>query len=123
LVNSDIEAGSELVRLLDDSGFPVTAAAWIYFPDIQEWRLAIRTPKAASNLQEAYLEVARAMDEAGDLRKRFDLSRVRLVPPTDRTLGAIGKAIRVDGLSAVRFSSNVIDGIFIDDALIYRLAA
>lgn len=123
LVNSDVEAGRELVQILDQSGFPVTAAAWIYFPDVQEWRLVIRTPKAAKNLQESYLELARSMDAKGDLRNRLDLARVKLVPPTDRMLEAIGKAIRIDGLGTVRFSSNVIDGIFIDDALIYRLAA
>jgi hypothetical protein len=40
LVNSDIEAGRELVGLLDEAGFPVTAAAWIYFPDALIYRLA-----------------------------------------------------------------------------------
>jgi hypothetical protein len=123
LVNSDIEAGQELVRLLDETGFPVTAAAWIYFPDVEEWRLIIRSPKAARNLQEAFLEIARAMDAKGDLRNRLDLARVKLVPPSDRMLEAMGKAVRISGLSTVRFSRNVVNGIYIDDALIYRLAA
>jgi hypothetical protein len=123
LVNSDVEMGGELVRTLDEANFPVTAAAWIYFPDLEEWRLVIRTPKAGKNLQEALVEVARALDAKGDLRQRIDLARVKLVPPGDRMLQAIGKTIRVDGLSPVKFSRNVINGIFIDDALIYRLAA
>lgn len=122
-VNSDIEAGRELVSLLDDAGFPVTAAAWIYFPDVEEWRLVIRSPKAAKNLQEALLELARAMDAKGDLRKRLDLARVKLVAPSDRMLEAMGKVVRITGLSTVRFSRNVVNGIYIDDALIYRLAA
>jgi len=50
LVKSDIDAGQELLRILDDSGFPVSAAAWIYFPDAEEWRLVMRTPKAACEL-------------------------------------------------------------------------
>ena len=124
LVNSDIDAGRELVSLLDEAGFPVTAAAWIYFPDVEEWRLVIRSPKAATNLQEALLELARAMDAKGDLRKRLDLARVKLVPPSDRMLEAMGKVTRIiSGLSTVRFSRNVVNGIYIDDALIYRLAA
>jgi len=123
LVNSDIEAGRELVRLLDAAGFPVTAAAWIYFPDVEEWRLVIRSPKAAKNLQEGLLELARAMDAKGDLRSRLNLARVKLVPPSDRMLEAMGKAVRISGLSTVRFSRNIVNGIYIDDALIYRLAA
>jgi hypothetical protein len=123
LVNSEIEAGTELVRLLDESGFPVTAAAWIYYPDIQEWRLVIRTPKAEKNLHDAFLEMARAMDAKGDLRARLGLERLKLVPPADRMLEAMGRAVRLQGLGTVRFSKNVINGIYIDDALVYRLVA
>jgi hypothetical protein len=123
LVNDDVEAGLELVRLLDEKRFPVTAAAWIYFPDAEEWRLVIRTPQAAKNLQQAYLDVARAMDAKGNLRTRLDLSRVKLVPPTDRMLEALGGVIKAPGLGSIRFRRNVINGIYIDDALIYRLAA
>ena len=123
LVKSDMNAGQELLRILDESGFPVTAAAWIYFPHAEEWRLVMRTPKAAASLQQALLELARAMDAKGDLRQRIDLARVRLVPPNDRMLEALGTTIRADGLKPVRFNRNVINGIYIDDALIYRLAA
>jgi hypothetical protein len=122
LVNADIESGKELVALLDREGFPVTGAAWIFFPDVDEWRLVIRTPKAAEKLVDAYVEIAKAMERAGDLHSRLDLSRVKLVPPGDRMLAAIGQIVRADGLNTIRFSRNVIDGLYIDDALIYRLA-
>jgi hypothetical protein len=124
LVERDIEAGLELVRLLDERGFPVTGAAWIYFADFEEWKLVIRTPKAATDLTNAFLELAKAMDAAKPgFRSQFDLARVKLVPPADRMLAAMGSAVRAEGLNKIRFSSNVINGIFIDDALIYRLAA
>jgi hypothetical protein len=123
LVEKDVEAGLELVRLLDARRFPVTGAAWIYFPDLEEWKLVIRTPEAARDLNKAYLELAQAMDSKTGFRSQFDLARVKLVPPTDRMLAAMGSAIRAEGLNKIRFSRNVINGIFIDDALIYRLAA
>jgi hypothetical protein len=123
LVDTDVEMGRELLRILDETNFPVTAAAWIFFPDIEEWRLIIRTPKAEKNLQQALLELAVALDQRGDLRKRLDLSRVKLVPPKDKMLAAMGSVVRVEGTSNIRFSRNVINGVLIDDALIYRLAA
>lgn len=124
LVDKDIEAGLELVRLLDERGFPVTGAAWIYFSDIEEWKLVIRTPRAATDLTNAFLDVAKAMDAAKPgFRGEFDLARVKLVSPADRMLAALGSAVRAEGLNKIRFSNNVINGIFIDDALIYRLAA
>ncbi|MGQ0683383.1 hypothetical protein [Bradyrhizobium sp.] len=123
LVDADVEMGRELVRILDEANFPVTGAAWIFFPDVEEWRLIIRTPKAEKNLQQALLEMAVALDERGDLRRRLDLARVKLVPPKDKVLAAMGSIVRAEGLSAIRFSRNVINGVLIDDALIYRLAA
>ena len=123
LVDTDVEMGRELVRILDEAKFTVTGAAWIYFPDIGEWRLVVRTPKAEKNLQQALLEMAIALDKRGDLRRRLDLSRVKLVPPKDKMLAAMGSVIRADGISTIRFTRNVINGVLIDDALIYRLAA
>ena len=123
LVNSDVEMGRELVKLLDEAAFPVTAAAWIYFADIDVWRLVIRTPRAERDLLGALREVASAMDAKGDLRARLDLSRLKLVPPKDNVLAAMGSVVRVDGISNIRFSRNMINGVLIDDALIYRLAA
>jgi hypothetical protein len=48
---------------------------------------------------------------------------VKLVPPSDPMLEAVGKVVRTTGLSTVRFSRNVVNGIYVDDALICRLAA
>jgi hypothetical protein len=123
LVSTDVEMGSELLKILDEAAFPVTAAAWIYFPDVDEWRLVIRTPRVEKDLQGALRELAAAMDAKGDLRTRLDLSRVKLVPPKDKILAAMSSMVRVDGISNIRFSRNVINGMVIDDALIYRLAA
>ena len=115
--------GRELLQILDEAGVSVTGAAWIYFPDIEEWRLVIRTPEAAKSLLDAYLKIASAMDANGDLRSRLDLSRVKIVPPSDRMLEAMGRQVHTLGPDTVRFSRGVVDGIYIDDAVIYRLAA
>jgi hypothetical protein len=123
LVDADEKMGLELVEMLDKASFPVTGAVWIYFSDVEEWRLFVRTPKAEKDLLGALHEVARIKDAQGDLRARIDLSRIKLVPPKDKLLAAMGSMVNVTGISNVRFSRNVINGILIDDALIYRLAA
>ena len=123
LVDLDVRMGRELIQLLDERGFPITGAAWIFVPEMGQWRLFLRTPRAAVDLLQAYRDVSDAMDDKGDLRTRLELSRVKLVPPTDRTLLAMGRVVREPGLAAIPFASNVVDGIFLDDALVYRLAA
>lgn len=123
LVDADIAMGQELLDILDRAGFPVTGAAWIYFEDLDTWKLVLRTPKAETDRLAALGEIAHAMDAEGDLRPRLDLTRLNIVPPKDMVMAAMGKTIKADGAEPVRFDRNLVDGTMINDALIYRLAA
>jgi hypothetical protein len=120
LVGFDVERGAELVRALDAAGFPVLAALWMHYPDIETWKLLIATPKA-NEPQKAYTEIRHIVD--GAKLDAPDLAQIRLVLPDDQTVTTLSQAIRVEGLSGVRFSRNMINGIYVDDAYIYRAAA
>lgn len=39
-----IEAGEKLLAVLDELGLNVHAAAWLYFPDLEDWRYYVATP-------------------------------------------------------------------------------
>jgi len=122
LVNEDIAAGHHVVEALDTAGFPVKAAFWLYDSNVDNWKLWIGTPRAARDLQKAYITVSQILSAIAD-RKVLDLARIRLVRPDNSTVRAIGSVIHVKGLSDVRLRSNVVNGIYIEDALIYRTAA
>jgi hypothetical protein len=119
-VKENVERGGALVRALDGADFPVIAAVWIYYPDNETWRLVLATPKA-KDPQQAYTEIRRIIDRAGV--DAPDLAQIRLVFPTDPMIATLSRAVRVEGLSGVRFSKNMINGIYVDDAYIYRTAA
>ena len=58
LVDRKIERGRRLLKKLDDSPFPVTAAFWYYFPEAEQWRLVIASPTVESQgRQAAYTEI------------------------------------------------------------------
>jgi hypothetical protein len=120
LVSDDTNLGRLALEALDKSQIKVSAAFWLYYGDTGVWKLWIATPEAGTNLQDAYVEVAQALSSFGPVDD-FDLSRIRLVTPNDPMVRALNAAIRVDGTSQVRFSRNVINGIYIEDAIIYRL--
>ena len=122
LVSEDIAAGHHLIEALDTAGFPVKAAFWLYDSDVDKWTLWVGTPRAAGDLQKAYMRVGEILSAATD-RKALDLPQIRLVPPDDPTVRAMGSLINVKGISDIRLRTNVVDGIYIEDALVYRTAA
>lgn len=120
LVTSDVNGGEALVRALDRAGFPVPAALWLYYPDLERWRLVIATPRARDP-QEAYISIGQIADQARIVSP--ELSRIRLVLPTDPTVATLSRVLRTEGISGVRFTGNMVNGIYVDDAYIYRAAA
>lgn len=122
LVNEDIAAGRAVVEALDSGGFPVAAAFWLYDSERDVWKLWIGTPRAVKDLQKAFMKVGEILSSTTD-REVLDLSRIRLVTPDDPMVRAIGSVIHMKGLSDVRLKSNLANGIYIEDALIYRTAA
>lgn len=121
LVSDDANLGRTVLDALDKSEIRVLAAFWLYYGDTGAGKLWIATPEAGINLQDAYVEVAQALVAFGPPAEDFDLSRIKLVTPGDPMVRALNAAIRVEGTSQVRFSKNVINGIYIEDAIIYRL--
>jgi hypothetical protein len=122
LVSDDISAGHAVVEALDLAGFSVVAAFWLYDSDRDIWKLWIGTPRAGKDLQLAYMKV-REILAAKNNGAVLDLARIKLVQPDDPTIRAVGSLIRVKGISDVRLKSNLVNGIYIEDALVYRTAA
>ena len=126
LVRSEIDAGLQLVKALDEGGFGVAAALWLYSSDPESWKFVIATDAKPEALEKKYLEAATIASKwraQNPDRPILDLSSVRIVSVNDPLIKGLRPILRVDGLSEVRFSHNMINGIYVEDALIHRLAA
>jgi len=119
-----IEAGAELTAKLDETGLPLTAALWLFMPDLNEWRLLFASPEVTTKgPREVYERIQRAISQLGDKASAVPLSMVGLIDADADLVRLLKLAIRTGpGIHRIRFSKNVIDGHFIDDALIYRAA-
>lgn len=120
LVMPDVKNGAVLVEALDQAGFPTVAAFWMRYPEAETWKLVLATTKAKTP-QEAYIEIRHIAEKAK--LESPDLAQIKLVGPDDPTVATLSKVIRVEGLGSVRFSQNMINGVYVDDAYIYRMAA
>jgi hypothetical protein len=119
-----IDAGAELTKKLDESGLPVTTALWLFVPELNEWRLLFASPEVGTKgPRDVYEKIQQVINQLGEKASAVPLSVVGLLDPNDDLVRLLKVAIGTGpGVNRIRFSKNVINGHFIDDALIYRAA-
>lgn len=116
---SDVDAGRALLEALDHE-LPVTAALWLYRPQGEEWRLILASSfvdwYGPSSTYEQVLTVIRSNQLS------LPLSMISMTSSRDPMITILRSAIVTGpGFANVRFSRNTIDGLYIEDAFIYRL--
>ena len=119
-----IEAGAELTAELDVMDPSITASLWLFEPEINEWRLLIASPEVSkSGRRDIYHKIGLARRALGEKAAAVPMSLISVVDSNQELVQLFRIAVRTGaGVSRVRFSKNVINGHFIDDALIYRVA-
>ena len=122
LVDAEMNLGRELISSLQQAGFPVNAALWLYFPEASEWRFLIATPMVDQKGPLAtYREVQRALKSF--VPSEIPLRRITVVGPQDELVQALRSAIRTGAGCGIRITNNTINNFFVEDAYIYRLQA
>ena len=119
-----IASGEKLTRKLDESGVPIPVAMWFFLPEINEWRLIFASPHVFQyGRRETYLKIEEARRALGAELGDLPLSAIGVWDTNDELVQRLRMAVHTGpGLTRVRFSKNTINGHFIDDALIYRIA-
>lgn len=123
LVASDIDAAGRLVSFLDENGFPVEGALWLYESDAERWRFVISMREKRQNVATFYWDVAKLINAKGDGLALLELYKVNFVD-TDRSIVrslAVGyKGVRTEGR---RLVDERVNDVFVEEALILRLPA
>ena len=122
LVSADIDAAGRLVTFLDEEKMPLRSALWLYDGDAGRWRFVIAFREDRKDITSFYLDMAKAINRS-KRKDLLDLARVDVVDPNRSVVSALRGAINIEGNARVRFSQNRINGVYLEDALIYRLSA
>lgn len=119
-----IRAGKALVGQLDKANWRVSAALWFLDADSRRWKLLLASPRVeAGGPKKAYFEVLDALAKLPKDVPRIALKDVTVLDPKTSLLQLLKSAVKTGtGISGIRFSGNTINGHFIEDAYIYRLA-
>jgi hypothetical protein len=123
LTEEMIRAGAELVRKLDQLHWPVMAAMWFYFPEVNQWRLLLGSPEVRTKGPKvAYTMLRSALSDMNISDDTLALTDIGVMEPESPLIQVLRGVIRTGpSVSGIRFTQNVIDGHFIDDAYIYRI--
>jgi hypothetical protein len=125
LVDVDITAGKQVLDILDRAGFKVIVAFWLYTSEFEAWRLYIASPVVDSKgIRRAYVQLLSALRSSDDpdLASRVTIT---LLSPKDPLMRAFRRtfARAVEVKKGARLASQVIkDGVFIEQAYLYRVA-
>ncbi len=119
-----ISAGRELTELLDKIHLNVSASLWFYEESLNNWRLIIASPEVrVHGPKKLYQKIQSVIANMPD-NKRIALKDITVIDNNHHLISLLRKAIgRGKTISGTRFSRNTINGVFIEDAYIYRMTS
>lgn len=124
LTSAMVDAGAELVRKLDEMGISTTAALWLFESEVNEWRLVFASPEVATRgPREVYEKIRQAVEQLKDKASAAPFSAIALLDADADLIRVLRVGLKTGaGVSRIRVSKNAVNGHYIDDALIYRVA-
>ncbi len=124
LTEAMIRAGAELTKKLDELQWPVLASLWLYLSEGNQWKLVLASPLVASDgPKKSYETIQAALAETPAAAGAVALSDIGVTDSNDQLIQLLHVAIKTGPtVGGIRFTRNVINGHFIEDAYIYRLS-
>lgn len=118
-----IEEGKDLLEELDKQGLKPEVAIWFYLPEGNTWRFIISSSSFSSKTNQIlYSDFVNKYKDLEQV-KSIGLENITLLQSNDDLISLLKTAIRTgpSDIGNIRFTSNVINGVLIEDAVIYRI--
>lgn len=115
-----IPQGQNLLKKLDESGIPITAAFWFFDSESQTWKFVLASPRVAT---EGPLDVYKTLQEYVG-QEGLTLQDIAVVGPHEPLVDLLRSTVKTPptAIYGIRYTANTINNVFIDDAYIYRIA-
>lgn len=122
LSDAMIDGGDALLRELDRSGMRPSAAFWYLLPETVDWRLFFASAAVQTDgPRSVYGTVAASLQHLGAHANGISLSDIGVLDDDAELVKLFRAAVPTGpGPSRIRFARNVVNGHFIEDALVYR---
>jgi hypothetical protein len=118
-----IAAGERLARHLNKSDLPIDALLWFYSPEDNSWRFVVASPEVRNRgPKSVYQEIRKIVSNLPAEEQMVPLDKIFVIDSHEPLIKLLRSAVVTgDGIAGIRFSRNVINGVLIEDAFIYKL--
>jgi hypothetical protein len=118
-----ISAGAELTQQLEAARLIIDASLWFYTTDSNAWRFIIASPEVRVNGPKwVYKKIQTIIFRMPPEKSVISLRDITVVDNQDPLISLLRVAVKTgEVVSNIRFSQNVINGVLIEDAYIYRI--
>ncbi|MEP6742595.1 MAG: hypothetical protein ABJB61_08860 [bacterium] len=118
-----IAAGQQLARYLNDSELPTDALLWFYSPEDNAWRFVVATSEVRNRgPKSVYQQLRQIVSTIPAEERKIPLDNIFVLDSHDPLIQLLGSAVATgDEIAGIRFTRNVINGVLIEDAYIYKL--
>lgn len=121
--NSLVKEGSLLVTLLDQTAIRPIAAMWVHNVEQDSWQLWIVPADAGIGKFEFFRCLAEVISTSKTDLPNLDISDVRFRNASDKAIQALNSLVSLNGLGSVHLSSNRMNGFYLPDGIVLRMAA
>ncbi len=122
LVNLDIDAGAEVVDILDRAGVKPSVALWMFAPEYEDWRIFLAgRPFDEPGTSQGYQLLSDALRAAG--MDHAETLPIIILPMSDPFVRNVRRLYaKSKNFQGRRLGSQTIGGRFVEDAYVYRIA-
>jgi hypothetical protein len=115
--------GQKLVALMDGSDLKPRAALWVHNTDTDTWRLWVVPAKQMNDQREFYRRLSELVNLHRPELAGLDASDVELVKGDHPAIKGLQGFLHADGLNSIQISSNLLNGFYLPDGIVLRLAS
>ncbi|HEV7395035.1 MAG TPA: hypothetical protein VGN86_00880 [Pyrinomonadaceae bacterium] len=119
-----ISSGADLTGMLDEAHLDITASLWLYVPESGSWRFVIGSPQTETRGPRwVYKKIQTVLSKMPEGRPKVSLKDISVVDSSDPLISHLKVTVRTGmSIPGIRLSDNVINGITIDEAYVYRVS-
>jgi hypothetical protein len=120
--NALVSEGTKLVQWLDKSKLKPRAAVWVHNSETETWTLWIVPALKIEDTGEFYLELSKIISAHRDEFPSLDISSIELKKDSHPAVTGLKAMFRMDGLGSAHLSNNKLNGFFLPDGIVLRMA-